>query len=203
LFDDYAPRFNAHLVRELSYRGPELIAAVLELDAVAPKRKFRRALDVGCGSGLAGAALRARCEVLVGVDISPKMIREAARTKLYDELRISDFIAFLDEQLEGEADLVIAADVFVYVGDLAPAFTAIARALTSDGILAFTVETEPGEAFGLGETLRFRHSRAHVERALAAAGLDPILLQDAWARKEAGAPVPGFIAVASPSGSPR
>ena len=126
LFDDYAPRFNAHLVRELCYRGPELVAAAL--DAVAPERKFRRMLDMGCGSGLAGAALRARCKVLVGVDISPKMIVEAARTKLYNELRVGDFLAFLAGQLEGAADLVVAADVFVCVGDLAPAFAAIARA---------------------------------------------------------------------------
>ena len=129
LFDDYAPRFNAHLVRELSYRGPELIADAL--DAVAPERKFRRGLDVGCGSGLAGAALRARSEVLIGVDISSKMILEAERTKLYDELAVGDFSAFLAEQPEGEADLVVAADVFAYVGDLAPAFTAIARALSA------------------------------------------------------------------------
>jgi predicted TPR repeat methyltransferase len=67
LFDDFAARFEAHLTRELCYRGPELIAAAL--DRLDPARRFSRCLDLGCGTGLAGAALRGRVDALIGVDL--------------------------------------------------------------------------------------------------------------------------------------
>jgi predicted TPR repeat methyltransferase len=77
LFDDYAARFDAHLAGELGYRGPELIAAALDrLDS----RRFSRCIDLGCGTGLAGAALRERVDTLIGVDLSPRMIAKARGT---------------------------------------------------------------------------------------------------------------------------
>ena len=58
LFDEYAPRFDEHLTKNLGYRAPALIAEALS--AAAPKRRFASALDLGCGTGLMGAPLRAR-----------------------------------------------------------------------------------------------------------------------------------------------
>ena len=46
-------------------------------------------------------------------------------------------------------DLIVAADVFVYVGDLAPLFAAVGTALTADGLFAFSVETREGDGFKL------------------------------------------------------
>ena len=145
LFDDYAPRFNAHLTVELNYRGPELIAAAIE--AAAPGRRFRRAVDLGCGSGLAGAPLRGCIDTLIGVDLSPGMIAEARRTGLYDALLVGDFVAFLVAGAEEDFDLVVAADAFVYLGDLAPALAAIRAALTSDGLVVLSLESESGRVF--------------------------------------------------------
>jgi predicted TPR repeat methyltransferase len=63
LFDDYAARFGAHLTDGLGYRGPELIVAALDrLEA----RRFSRCIDLGCGTGLAGVALRGRVDTLIG-----------------------------------------------------------------------------------------------------------------------------------------
>jgi predicted TPR repeat methyltransferase len=194
LFDDYAPRFASHLTVELAYRGPEVLSEALT--AAAPGRRFRRALDLGCGSGLAGAVLRTRTDVLVGVDLSPGMIEEARRSGLYDALEVGDVVTFLNEQAIGGADLVAAADVFVYLGDLAPALGAAARTLAADGLLAFTVEAESGERFSLGPGLRFRHSRTYLASALAAAGLGTLTLEAASSRREAGAEVEGFVVVA-------
>ena len=194
LFDDYAPRFSSHLTAELGYRGPQVLSEAL--NAAAPARRFRRTLDLGCGSGLAGAVLRTQTDVLVGVDLSPGMIEEARRTGLYDALEVGDVVAFLNAEAAGGADLIVAADVFVYLGDLAPALGAAARALAQGGLLAFTVEAEPGEAFSLGASLRFRHSRDYVASALAAAGLRPLTLALASTRREAGADVAGFVVVA-------
>src|SRR3954465_5371745 len=68
LFDDYAPRFDKHLVRNLNYRGPELIAAALRRACAfrGAAFRFRRALDLGCGTGLAARALEDRAEMVEG-----------------------------------------------------------------------------------------------------------------------------------------
>jgi len=192
LFDDYAPRFDAHLTEDLRYRGPLLLAQAIQ--AAAPGRRFASAIDLGCGSGLMAAPLRARVETLVGVDLSPGMIEEARKTGLYDALEVGDVVDFLEGQTA--ADLIVAADVFVYLGDLAPTFAAAAQALTSDGLFAFSVESERGEGFGLGETLRYSHSRAYLLATLAGAALEAVYLREASIRREAGTAVPGLIVIA-------
>ena len=187
LFDDYAPRFETHLTQTLGYRGPEAILAAL--DEVAPGRRFAVALDLGCGSGLMGRALRGRVERLIGVDLSPAML---ARAEGYDELAVGDLVAFLRERTG--ADLLTAADTLVYLGDLAPVFAAAAGAMAAGGLFAFTVES--GEApFALCETLRFRHSDAHVRAAAASAGLEVVLLKPVSTRREAGAAAAGRVCV--------
>lgn len=188
LFDDYAPRFEAHLTQTLGYRGPDAILAAL--NEVAPGRRFGLAFDLGCGSGLMGRALRARVDRLVGVDLSPAMLAQAQG--IYDELAVGDLVAFLREQ--SGADLLAAADTLVYLGDLAPVFKAAAAALAPDGLFAFTVES--GEAaFALGETLRFRHSDAHLRAAAASAGLEVALHKPVSTRREAGAAAQGRVVV--------
>ena len=64
------------------------------------------------------------------------------------------------------------------------------------GLLAFTVETHDGEGVVLGAGLRYAHSIACVRSALAACGLTLLSLEAVSARTEAGAPVPGLVAVA-------
>ena len=192
LFDDYAPRFERHLRENLDYRGPELILEAL--DAVAPGRRFAVALDLGCGSGLAGRALRSRVDRLVGVDLSAAMIAQARAAGVYDELSIGDLGEFLGARAQGGADLIVAADTLVYLGDLRPVVAAVATALRRSGLFAFTVEA--GEtAFALGETLRFRHSDAHISEAAALAGLRITCLASAATRREARRETVGRIIV--------
>ena len=92
-------------------------------------------------------------------------------------------------------DLIVAADALVYIGDLAPLFAAVARALASDGLFAFSVETCEGDGFKLEPTMRFAHSRSYVEATAREAGLQPLLVQSASTRREAGADAPGLICV--------
>ncbi len=206
LFDDYAPRFDAHLTRELDYRGPELIRE--GLDRCAPGRRFALGLDLGCGTGLAGAELRARVARLIGVDLSPGMIAEARRTGLYDALEVGEVVAFLEAQPSDCADLVVAADVFVYLGDLAPVFAAVGRVLTADGLCAFSLEAGADDGFRLAASMRFKHSLAHVGEALSGAGLEAIAIDGQSVRREAGREVPGLVGIVRSSkraraGSPR
>ena len=132
LFDDYAQRFDRHLVEELAYRGPALIAAAI--DAAAPGRRFARALDLGCGTGLAGAPLRARVERLEGVDLSPAMLAKARERGLYDALEAADIVDHL-RRFGAAFDLIVAADALAYCGDLQPVFAAAAAALDARRIV--------------------------------------------------------------------
>ena len=89
----------------------------------------------------------------------------------------------------------VAADALVYVGDLAPLFAAAGTALVADGLFTFSVETFVGDGFRLEPTMRFAHARSYVEATASEAGLRPLLVQSARARREAGADVPGLICV--------
>jgi predicted TPR repeat methyltransferase len=193
LFDDYAPRFDAHLVKALDYRGPALVAEALEL--AAPGRRFAHALDIGCGTGLMGEAVRERVDRLAGVDLSPAMIAKARERGLYDELETADATAFLNRQPPAAFDLLVAADSLVYVGDFDPVFTAIAMALRASGLFAFSFETFDGDGFRLGASMRFAHARQYVERIAGAVGLRPLRLDEASIRREQGRDAPGFVGV--------
>jgi predicted TPR repeat methyltransferase len=192
LFDDYAPRFDRHLVEELAYRGPALIAAAI--DAVAPGRRFVRALDLGCGTGLAGAPLRGRVARLEGVDLSPAMLAKARERGLHDALEAADIVDHL-RRFGAAFDLIVAADALAYLGDLLPVFAATATALAPGGLFAFTVETFAGEGYRLGETMRFVHAPAYVEACAAAAALSPRFVEASAARREKGADALGLTAV--------
>ncbi len=194
LFDGYAPRFDKHLTKNLGHRAPALIAEALSVVDSGPRR-FGSALDLGCGTGLMGAALRDRADRLTGVDLSPAMIAKARERDVYDELIVGDAVALLRSGPSGSLDLIVAADSLVYVGDLAPLFAAVWTALTADGLFAFSVETCEGDEFRLEPTMRFAHSQRYVETIARRLSLRPLLIQSASTRREAGADAPGLICV--------
>src|SRR5712691_11116802 len=197
LFDQYAPHFDQTLVEVLGYRGPALLRAAIETARASRTGPlwFARMIDLGCGTGLAAAAFRGCCETICGVDLSPAMVEAARRKGLYERLDVDDMLAFLEQEGEGACDLVLAADAFVYLGDLAPICRAAARALAPAGLFGFTVETA-GAGVVLGEKLRYAHGADHVRAALARAGLDLLALDPASTRTESGAAVPGLVVVA-------
>lgn len=197
LFDEYAPRFDTHLVKALAYRGPELLMSALERACLLRGRafKFARALDLGCGTGLMGRALAPHAGSLRGADISPAMIEIARTAGFYAELHVCDLSAYLETQADGGSDLVIAADTFVYAGDLSGVFAQGARALMPGGLFAFTLQSAAGNSWSLGADLRYAHSRGYIDRLAAQYGFDTVILDEASARRDAGADVPGLVCV--------
>jgi predicted TPR repeat methyltransferase len=196
LFDDYAPGFDTHLTRELSYRAPEIIMAALRRVRTEPQRAFRfgRVLDLGCGTGLMGTAVRAHAEYLGGCDLSPRMIERARAKSLYDRLAVADIAPFLAAETATSAELVLAADVFVYVGELAAIFAAAARVLEPQGLFAFTVQSHDGEGVIVGDDRRYHHADPHVYE-VAAACFHVAILEPAVTRLDRGEPVPGSVCV--------
>ena len=199
LFDQYAPRFETSLVDDLGYRGPALLfKAVLSVRSAARKPAFfKRAIDLGCGTGLAAAAFAKEVDHFIGVDLSPRMIERARATSLYAELEVADMSQGLRARPDASADLILAADAIVYVADLPPVLAEASRVLVSGGLLAFTAETHGGEGVVIGQGLRYAHSAAYVCDAIDGAGLGLTLLENLSARNEDHAPVPGLVAVAA------
>jgi predicted TPR repeat methyltransferase len=203
LFDQYAARYDASLTERLHYRGPALLHDAVEaaMGAAGRPMRFGAMLDLGCGTGLGGAAFRPFVDRLVGIDLSPAMIAQAETKGLYDRLVSASIEDFLAGEIAdgGTYQLVLAADVFVYVNDLAPIVAAIARVLAPDGLLAFTVETHSGDGVKLLPTLRYAHGEAYVRHALENAALSPTSLAKASVRSEKGVPVESLVVLAQPS----
>ncbi len=185
LFDAFAPRFDAELEGALGYRTPAELVALL---APGPRA---RVLDLGCGTGLSGLALRPFAARLEGLDLSPRMLEAARLRGVYDALHEADLLAFLPKRA-GAFDLIAAADVLNYLGDLAPALAALRGALKPGGEALFSLEAGEAEV-ALGEGLRFRHSPAHVARLAEAAGFAVVRQEAATLRREKGAEVAGAL----------
>jgi predicted TPR repeat methyltransferase len=198
LFDAYALGFERALTEGLGYRAPELLLRAVEAAHARGRMKFGAVLDLGCGTGLAGAPFRPFADWLAGVDLSPAMLAKARAKGIYDRLVEDDVVRFLaaEAALAARYHLILAADVFVYLDDLAAVLAAAASVLAPAGLLAFSVETHDGDGVTLRDTLRYAHGAAHVCAALETAGLHPLRLDSAATRTEKGEPVPGLIVVA-------
>jgi predicted TPR repeat methyltransferase len=197
LFDDYAPRFDRHLVRGLDYRGPELLHAAVRraaTDLVRPAR-FARMLDLGCGTGLVGRAFLSDATSIEGVDLSPGMLAQAKKTRAYSALHEGELVAVLRGFPEGAFDLVTAADVLVYVSALELVFAEARRVLAPRGLFAFTVEANAGANVVLGEGGRYAHSEAYLRRLAGEFGFEVARLEQVSTREDRGEPVPGLLAV--------
>ncbi|MBI2715033.1 MAG: methyltransferase domain-containing protein [Rhizobiales bacterium] len=199
LFDGYAPAFDQALTQGLGYRAPELLLRAVQAAHAGERMKFGSVLDLGCGTGLAGAAFRPFCDWLVGVDLSPAMLAKARAKGLYDRLAEGDVAAFLASEAAAQAryHLIVAADVFMYLADLSAVLKAAAAVLAPSAMIAFSVETHDGDSAMLCETLRYAHGAAHMRAALDRAGLKLVSLDPAATRTEKKEPVPGLIVVAN------
>lgn len=188
LFDAYAGRFDAHLSQTLSYRAPQVLAELVG------EARFASILDLGCGTGLAGELFRDRCDHLSGVDLSPGMIAMARQKQVYDRLVVADLLAFLGDEPAASASLILAADVFVYIGDLGAIFAECARVLQPGGLMALTLQK--GEAgFSLGADLRYAHGAQHIAELANRAVLRVEKSADVSTRRDRGHDVPGLAFV--------
>ena len=199
LFDQYAPRFDEALLQNLRYRGPTLLfRAVLAVRAAERKPAFfKHAIDLGCGTGLAAAPFARSVDRFVGVDLSPGMIERARATGLYAELEVADMLEGLRKRPDASFDFALAGDAMVYVAELAPLLTEVARVLVAGGLLTFTLETHSGAGVVLGSGLRYAHAADHVRDAIASAGLVLAHLEEASPRYEDHSPVRGLVVVAA------
>ncbi|MBM3534492.1 MAG: methyltransferase domain-containing protein [Alphaproteobacteria bacterium] len=190
LFDKFAPHFDRDLVDRLDYRTPEALAELIARH-LAPAPKSLTILDLGCGTGLAGVALTRLARRLTGLDLSPGMLAQAKRRGLYAELIEADLVTAAFPQA---FDLVVAADVLNYLGDLAPAFASIDAALAPGGALAFSIETlSSNGTYRLTSDLRYAHAPDHVRALASMRGWTERAAAPAVLRRQGDAPVEGLL----------
>ena len=191
LFDQYAGHFDQHLTEVLEYRTPAAIDAALRQAQVPVGGDV---LDLGCGTGLCAPYLKPGAASLAGVDLSERMLDKARETGLYDRLACADIVSFLEEE-SGPFDLVLAADVFVYFGDLSAVFGQVRRVLRAGGAFCFSTETCDGDGFVLQASNRYAHAAGYLRSLADAHGFQIALLESSALRSENGVPIIGQVAV--------
>jgi predicted TPR repeat methyltransferase len=199
LFDGFAPQFEHHLAQDLQYRVPEALAQLVRpaLQALAGAR----VIDLGCGTGLVGIALAMAGAQITGVDLSPRMLEIAAGRGVYAHLEQGDLVEILERTPAASVQAVVAADVFIYVGDLAAAFASVARVLAPGGVFALSVEGLAGGSYRLQPSGRYAHSPEYLRSLAAQTGLQERSLEPARIRREARGHAEGWLALfARPGG---
>lgn len=195
VFEGYAANFEQHLTGALEYSIPEKIPGWLEkIDG--ENAWYPRALDLGCGTGLVGAQIRSYCEHLTGVDVAAAMLEKASEKAVYDDLLHGDISAMLRNG-DSRFDLVLCADVFIYIGALEEVFKGIAARCNPGARFFMSTETLEGEDLRLRKTGRFAHSNAYVMRCAQAAGFTLLTSQEIPLRKERGEWLPGELFIFS------
>lgn len=174
LFDGYAGQFAQHVVQVLHYRAHEVLAQ--PLGTLHPGR-FTSALDLGCGTGLCGPLVKPNADRLVGVDLSARMIEQARALGVYDHLVHADITEHLRRSTERH-DLVLAADVFIYIGDLAPIFAGVRAVMLPGGLFCFSTEVAGAETqgFELLPSLRYAHAEVYLRELARQHGFEVLKL---------------------------
>lgn len=192
LFDDYASSFDAHLVETLRYDIPTVVSATLRRIRGANMQPLA-VLDLGCGTGLVGTKVKDIASYLAGVDLAPKMIAQAEKRGIYDELTAQEVVAHM-EGTSRRYDAVLSADVFIYFGDLSSVFAAAHRCLSESGIFIFSVEAHTGdEPYYLRQSGRYAHALDYLRELSRRHGFEEISVGPETIRLDRGLPVEGYV----------
>lgn len=211
LFDGYSTRFESELVDVLQYQGHTLVYAALENAWKRLKKAtstIKMIIDLGCGTGLLGELLANHLSEteIYGVDLSQRMVDIAKARKsnigrpVYHSVSNSDASKYLSNLESGSADAILAADVFIYVGDIGQILEESSKVLSKGGLVGFTVEGyEPKSKSDSGLKLlpsgRFGHSKSYITKVAKAHGFDLFSWEQCVLRQGGGKDVDGAVAI--------
>ena len=199
LFDQYSETFEHHLVQELNYTTHLKLRQAFD---GLPDRKprYEHALDLGCGTGLAGTTFRPVCKKLSGVDLSRNMIDRARRKKIYDRLHVGDINKYLLSSKQ-RYDLFVAADVLTYLGDLQPLFAAAWDRGSNEALFCCSTETTATQDWTLRPTGRYAHHPRYIAKTAGRRGWQLLHCSTADIRKERDNWIKGNVFLLKKTGS--
>lgn len=192
LFDEYADSFEKDLTKKLSYKTPGVVYN--EVKRFLHSDRDLVIFDLGCGTGLCGELFRPYARRLVGIDLSSKIIAKARSKSIYDELYVDEITIALGKEIN-DVDLILAADVFVYIGDLKAIFESVCRVLKPDGLFSFSVEHKSGEQYAIQGNGRYSHSVEYIKHLANSMELQLLSHTPSVLRKELGIDVQGDVYV--------
>jgi predicted TPR repeat methyltransferase len=197
LFDQHAESFEDILVDQLGYAVPVMVRQRLQELKLGP---FKRMLDLGCGTGLTGGALRDMVDDITGLDISENMVEIAHEKDLYETLYVAEVEDFLEDNDDDAFDLITATDVLPYLGALEPLFFGAAENMVAGGLFIFSSEAitdaEASTTYAVGPHQRFLHAPAYIRSRLADTGFELVEMTDINVRMQDGNPSPGHLVIA-------
>ncbi|MCK4838337.1 MAG: tetratricopeptide repeat protein, partial [Desulfobulbaceae bacterium] len=194
LFDSYADNFDNSLTGDLGYNSPELLREIAG-ELLGPNQQFPKVADLGCGTGLVGSRFRDIAKQMVGVDLSGKMLAKAAEKGDYDELHCGEIVEFL-VGYGGVFDLIVVADVLIYLGDLAPFFASVQNRVGTSGHLLFTVEQLQGPGdHQLQASGRYAYAEEYLVGLAGEYGFSVEACREVDLRKEKGQWLQGYLFV--------
>jgi len=194
LFDRHSAQFDEQLLRVLEYRGPQLLReAVSDLTA----KQSLDILDLGCGTGLCGTEFHELARTLIGVDLSAGMLAQAQARGVYHKLIQGDMLDVLRDS-HAAFDLILAADVFIYIGELSDVFSAVLNALRPGGRFVFVVEAHDGQGYVLRPSRRFAHSVEYIRELAVSHGLTETTIHRGVIRKENGCDIDAYVFALQP-----
>jgi predicted TPR repeat methyltransferase len=192
LFDSYADHYDHHMQKQLQYNVPEQLFKLF-CKHVSDLEPSFTLIDLGCGTGLAGQYFKAVCHTLIGVDLSTHMLRQASLKQIYTTLSQQDNIEYLNK-LNNDADIIVAADVLGYYGDLDELFAAARHALRTSGYFLFSIEPyDQEEDFHLQQYARFAHKPSYIEKLAYQHRFSIVEKQDSSLRLQQERPVKGQL----------
>jgi predicted TPR repeat methyltransferase len=209
LYSTFASKFDDLLLGQLDYQTPTRLRQLLDtVVAVVQEKnkkndKWHRAADLGCGTGLSGMSFSDIVNHLVGVDLSPAMLKQAKKRGIYDELILGELTCIFDKNDNNQRfDLVFACDVFVYLGDLSQVFESLSTSLrVTSGLFCFSTEFmkegDDGSSrpFELHACARFSHKQSYIEALCVEFGFEIVRLQICPIRLNQGKPVQGMLVI--------
>jgi predicted TPR repeat methyltransferase len=198
-FDTFANNFESVLGR-LKYCGPQLAGHYLA--GLNVPASSLRMLDLGCGTGMVGEAVKPYAREITGVDLSQAMLDKSAAKQVYRQLHKLDIADFLSTSRE-QYDLITCMDTFIYIGRLDEVFTLIHQNLKPGGMLLFSTEKLIGaraQDYQLNVSGRYSHHQDYLGERLKNSGFSIQTIQDVVIRMESGCPIEGQFVCASRAG---
>lgn len=182
VFDNFTD-YDQSMQRNLAYTTPHQLRTVLD-NSLPENKTFTCGLDLGCGTGLSGEEFKDIVKTLTGVDLSPVMLAKAYEKGIYSALHEMELNDFLKQNKE-KFDLIVAADVFVYIGDLLPLFRLIKEHAAPQASFLFSTE-KTEKTYTLQSSGRYAHSEKYIRNLAQDTGFTVVEVKAADIRKEKG-----------------